>query len=85
MRGAADTSGCSALSIHSRMLSVEDLAAVTGYDRWGDITRSLNEQGIKYFIGKGGRPWTTIDLVNAAGGLDQNGGMQPLFYSPDSI
>lgn len=70
---------------HPRVLTGRELAAITGYDRWGDITRSLNEQGIKYFLGKGGRPWTTIDLVNAAGGLNPNGGMQQGFYSPDDI
>jgi hypothetical protein len=57
----------------SRLLSAAQLMQVTGYERFGDLTRSLDQQGIRYFIGKGGRPWTTVDLVNAAGGLNPDG------------
>jgi hypothetical protein len=52
-----------------------ELAAVTGYytpagdpDR-GQIKRCLKRMGVRYFEGKGGRVWTTTDLINRAGGL----------------
>jgi hypothetical protein len=67
------------------LVSFEMLQAVTGYDRSGDITRSLREQGIRFFYGKGGMPWTTIDLINAAGDLRRGEGSSVLPYSPDLI
>lgn len=67
------------------VISSEQLLAITDYDRVGDLRRSLDEQHIRYFIGKGGKPWTTIDLINAAAGLTAaNPGNQPT-YSPDDI
>lgn len=51
------------------MITAEQLQATTGYDRLADVCRSLDEQRIRYFRGKGGKPWTTIDLINAAAGL----------------
>lgn len=51
------------------VLSTDDLKGLTGYDRVGDLRRSLESARIPYFLGKGGAPWTTIDLVNAAKGL----------------
>ena len=56
-----------------RLLTQEDLLAASGFERAGDLARSLREQGIHYFTGKGGRIWTTIDLVNMAGGLRPHG------------
>ncbi|MBB3192089.1 DUF4224 domain-containing protein [Halomonas cerina] len=50
------------------VLSCEDLREITGYQRAADIERCLVEQGVKVFRGRLG-PWTTIDLVNQAGGL----------------
>ena len=50
-------------------LTTEQLSLLTGYERASDLKRALDAQGIRYFWGKGGRIWTTIDLVNAAGGL----------------
>ena len=50
------------------VLSCEDLRAITGYQRAADIERCLAEQGVKTFRGRCG-PWTTIDLINQAGGL----------------
>ncbi|HET6631572.1 MAG TPA: hypothetical protein VFG73_02535 [Rhodanobacteraceae bacterium] len=50
------------------ILSTEDLKRATGYQRSADVERCLKAAGIRYFPGKEG-PWTTSDLVNAAGGL----------------
>jgi len=49
-------------------LTTEDLKALYRYERAGDIERCLRKQGIHYFDGKDG-PWTTRELVNAAGGI----------------
>lgn len=53
-----------------------DLSTMTGYERAADIAKCLKRQGIRYFDGKDG-PWTTLELINAAGGLRQqaNDGM----------
>ena len=50
------------------VLSCEELRVITGYQRQADIERCLIEQGVKVFRGRLG-PWTTIDLINQAGGL----------------
>jgi len=50
------------------ILTTDDLLKITGYEKPGDMRRKLIEQGIKVFSGKSG-PWTTIELINAAGGL----------------
>lgn len=52
----------------SQVLTTTDLKQVTGYQRSGDIERCLEKQRIKFFYGKDG-VWTTIDLINAAGGI----------------
>jgi hypothetical protein len=49
-------------------LSIDDLKALTKYERAADIERCLTKQGIRFFAGKDG-PWTTRELINAAGGL----------------
>ncbi|MCW8275546.1 hypothetical protein IMF27_07400 [Pseudomonas sp. PCH199] len=57
--------------MNSRMENVlvfADLQRITGYQRRSDVERSLAEQGIRFFRGRCG-PWTTIDLINYAGGL----------------
>lgn len=50
------------------ILSCEDLKAITGYQRPADVARCLREQGVRVFHGRTG-PWTTLDLINHAGGL----------------
>lgn len=67
------------------LVSFDMLSAVTGYERAGDITRSLRQQGIRFFYGKGGLPWTTIDLINAAGGIRPGQEPDGPMYSPDII
>ncbi|MBF8766704.1 DUF4224 domain-containing protein [Pseudomonas putida] len=57
-------------NVTSDVLSFEDLQRITGYQRRSDVERTLNQQGIRLFRGKSG-PWTTIDLINLAGGAGQ--------------
>ena len=52
----------------SRILGFEQLQHITGYSRRADVEKTLREQGIRVFYGRG-RPWTTVDLINKAGGL----------------
>lgn len=52
----------------ARVLEFEDLQRMTGYRRRSDVERTLRAQGIKTFVGRKG-PWTTLDLINQAGGL----------------
>ena len=55
-------------NVTSDVLSFEDLQRITGYQRRSDVERTLLEQGIRMFRGRTG-PWTTIDLINRAGGV----------------
>ncbi|MDX1489697.1 MAG: hypothetical protein R3332_00270 [Pseudohongiellaceae bacterium] len=48
------------------ILNSEQLKEITGYQREGDLTRYLDENGIPHFRSKNGI-WTTVELVNAAG------------------
>lgn len=68
------------------VLSCTDLMAITGYQRPGDVARCLRAQGIHVFHGKAG-PWTTLDLVNRAGGLEPAGSNAPApeQLAPDDI
>ena len=50
------------------VLAFADLCAAYDYSRAADVRRCLTRDGIRYFEGRDG-PWTTLDLVNAAGGL----------------
>ncbi|SFI44036.1 hypothetical protein SAMN05216602_1486 [Pseudomonas argentinensis] len=52
------------------MLTFDDLKRITGYRRRADVERTLQQQGIRLFRGRAG-PWTTVDLVNQAGGIGQ--------------
>lgn len=67
----------------SRVLTFEDLQLLTGYRRRADVERALVAQGIKLFRGRLG-PWTTIDLVNQAGGLSAMGSRDDQ-YSPEIL
>lgn len=73
--------------IHDAILTADELLSGTGYERDGDVKRMLDQQGIHWFPGKDGRPWTTIALINKAGGLFPGVGSaattQP--YSPDDL
>lgn len=50
------------------VLTFDDLKRITGYARRADVERTLHDQGIRLFRGRTG-PWTTVELVNQAGGL----------------
>lgn len=50
------------------VLTFQDLQQVTGYQRRSDVERCLIDQGVRIFRGRSG-PWTTIDLINQAGGI----------------
>ncbi|ROZ80931.1 DUF4224 domain-containing protein [Pseudomonas neustonica] len=52
----------------AKVLEFEELQRITGYTRRADVEKTLRAQGIRIFAGRKG-PWTTIDLVNQAGGL----------------
>lgn len=65
-----------------RILEFEDLQRITGYTRRSDVERSMRAQGIKLFLGRKG-PWTTIDLINDAGGIKV--ASQPDGYNPDIL
>ena len=70
----------------SSLISIEQLQAITGYDRWGDITRCLDTHDIRYFLGKGGRPWPTVELINAAAGvLPASVVSQPKLYGAEIL
>lgn len=56
------------MSDNAGILTFEDLKRITGYGRRADVERTLQEQGIRVFRGRSG-PWTTVDLINQAGGL----------------
>ena len=71
--------------IHGSILTADELLAATGYERVGDLTRALTRQGIPWFPGKGGKPWTTIDLINKAGGLTTPAANDAEPYDPDSV
>lgn len=66
------------------ILTTADLKVATGYDRPADVERCLRDQGVRFYWGKEG-PWTTVDLINAASGLQQaaNQTMRPL--GPDDV
>lgn len=50
------------------IVNTVDLKAILGYTRAADIERCLRDQGITVFWSRLG-PWTTIELINQAGGL----------------
>lgn len=53
----------------SGVLETEDLLKITKLTRPGDVKRCLTRQGIKVFDGRDGAVWTTLDLINKAGGI----------------
>jgi len=58
------------------ILDTAELAKRTGYERPADIARCLRKQGIHVFDGRNG-PWTTLELVNYAGGIRGPAGNDP--------
>lgn len=66
------------------VLETPDILAITGYDRPADAARCLRRQGIRVFEGKSG-PWTTIELVNSAGGIVPAAANDPTPYPPGDV
>lgn len=66
------------------ILETSDLLSITGYQKPGDAARCLRNQGIKIFVGKNG-PWTTLALINAAGGVMPAVNSDAENYSPDEV
>ena len=64
------------------VMTCKELSAVTGYRRPADQARGLRDQGITVFDGLAG-PWTTVDLINNAGGI--NKGRETEAYSPSIL
>lgn len=50
-------------------VNFETLKELTGFNTPSEIAASLSAQGIKFFRGKYGRPWTTLDAINTALGI----------------
>lgn len=48
------------------LVSEDDLRAWLNYERQADIKTWLDEKGIWYLMGKGGRICTTVAAINAA-------------------
>ncbi|MBT2784775.1 MULTISPECIES: hypothetical protein [Halomonadaceae] len=63
------------------VINSDELKAITGYQRPADAARCLREQGVTVFNGRRG-PWTTIDLINKAGGIETAPGKE---LSPSDI
>ena len=56
----------------SSLIKFKELQSITGYERPSDVESALINQGIKVFRGKSKTVWTTIELINAAGGIVRN-------------
>lgn len=65
-----------------QLVTFEDLKALTGYSRLGDLERCLQKAGIPFKYGKDGI-WTTIDAVNA--GLGLRPPVNDAAYDPDQV
>ncbi|MDQ7735568.1 hypothetical protein QT231_22945 [Halomonas sp. SpR1] len=64
-----------------KVIDCDELKAITGYQRAADAARCLRDQGVVVFNGRRG-PWTTIDLINKAGGIETVPGKE---LSPSDI
>lgn len=53
---------------NQNVLTFEDLKELTGYERPADVENCLSKRGIHTFPSRKGC-WTTLALVNAAGGI----------------
>lgn len=71
-----------AVPMNPSLLDFAALQTVLGCARRADVERYLNRAGIRYFPSRDG-VWTTLDLVNAAGGLTRENTNQP--YSSDIL
>lgn len=58
--------------VHPSIVTPAMLRALSGLERATAVCRWANSQGIRTFDSRDG-PWTTIELINAAGGLSPPG------------
>lgn len=72
-------------NMRGEILETEDLKAITGHTRPGDIARWLTRQGVKYFRGKSGTIFTTQRLLEAAVGFVPNTPAANDHYKPDDL
>lgn len=66
------------------IIETEDLKHITKLTKAGDIERVLTKQGIKIFRGRHGVIWTTLDLINKAGGINISNRSDGT-YDPESV
>jgi hypothetical protein len=56
------------VSAAEHILEFADLQRLTGYERPADVAKALRQQHVHVFDGRNG-PWTTLELLNYAGGM----------------
>lgn len=49
----------------NNIIDQDELERVTGYSKPSQLMSCLKKQGIPYYLGKGGRIWTTLDAINS--------------------
>jgi hypothetical protein len=68
----------------AQILETEDLLRITQLTKPADVERVLTQQGIKVFRGRKGCIWTTLDLINKAGGIRSPGETADA-YDPEDL
>ncbi|MCU7917107.1 MAG: hypothetical protein KZQ95_01960 [Candidatus Thiodiazotropha sp. (ex Epidulcina cf. delphinae)] len=57
--------------MNSKIVTFDDLKKILNYEDQRQIIACLTENKIPFRRGKRGRPWTTVDAINAAMGVTQ--------------
>lgn len=50
------------------VVTYDDLQKVTGFNKPTEVATCLRNNGVKYMLGKHGRPWTTLGAMELAMG-----------------
>lgn len=53
----------------AHLIQFDELQQVTGYTRQADVERCLQRQGVRFFRGRNGAIWTTLEALNVALGV----------------
>ena len=53
------------------ILGFNDLQDITGYKSSSQVAASLRNSGVKFLLGKSGRPYTTLGAIELAMGATQ--------------
>lgn len=69
----------------AEILETEDLLRITKLTKVGDVERVLQQQGIKIFRGRRGAIWTTLALINKAGGIETIAPAADAPYNPEDL